>query len=206
MPGEYRVTLVVNNKDVATKSVRVIGDTAVQWTDADRKTWHDTALSLHRLQEQANESADAVTQLGTHYQTLETLLKTAANVPAEAKTAIEAAGKQLTDLQRRLGVTAPGQQAQGGGGGGGGGGFGGGQNNPNVRAQIGQVKGQVMGSHSLPSEQQRRALTQGREDLSRVITDTNALIATIPALFDKLGAGALKPAALKPVRALSTTN
>jgi photosystem II stability/assembly factor-like uncharacterized protein len=203
MPGEYRVTLVVNDKDVATKSLRVVGDTAVQWTDADRKTWHDTALAFHRLQEQANEAADAVTELGPHYQTLETLLKTAASVPAEARTAIEAAGKQLSDLRRRLGVPAPGQQAQGGGGGGG---FGGGQNNPNVRAQLGQVKGQLMSSHSLPSEQQLRALTLGREDLAAVIRDTNTLITTIPALFDKIGASALKPPALKPVRPISTTN
>ena len=28
MPGEYRVTLVVDGKDVATKTVRVTGDTA----------------------------------------------------------------------------------------------------------------------------------------------------------------------------------
>ena len=202
IPGEYRVTLVVNNKDVATKPVRVIGDTAVQWTDADRKTWHDTALAFHRLQEQANEAATAVTDLGPQYQTLETLMKTAANVPADVRTAIEAAGKQLTDLRRRLGVPAPGQPAQGGGGGGGGG-FGGGQN-PNVRAQFGQTKGQIMGSHSLPSEQQTRALTQGREDLSRVISDTNALIATMPTLYDKIGAGALKPAAIKPVRPVAT--
>jgi hypothetical protein len=205
MPGEYRVTLAVNNKDIATKSVRVVGDTAVQWTDADRKTWHDTALALHRLQEQGNEAADAVTQLGAHYQTLETLLKTAANVPADVRTALEAAGKQLTDLRRRLGVTAPGQP-QGQGGGGGGGGFGGGANNPNVRAQLGQTKGQIMNSHSLPSEQQMTALANGREDLGKVISDTNALIATMPTLFDKIGAGALKPAALKPVRPLSTTN
>ena len=96
MPGEYRVTLVVNGKDIATKPVRVVGDTAIKWTDADRKTWHDTALAFHRLQEQANEAADAVTQLATQYQTLETMLKTATNVPADAKTAIEAVGKDLT--------------------------------------------------------------------------------------------------------------
>ena len=109
MPGEYRVTLVVEGKDIATKPVRVIGDAAVQLTDADRKTWHDTALALHRLQEEANEAAEAVTQLGTQYQALETLMKMAANAPAEAKTAVEAAGKQLADLRRRLGVAAPGQ-------------------------------------------------------------------------------------------------
>ena len=210
MPGEYRVTLVVNNNDIATKSVRVVGDTAIKWTDADRKSWHDTALAFHRLQEQANEAADAVTQLGTHYQTLETLLKSGANVPADVKTAIEAAGKELASLRTRLGVAAPGQQAEGGGGaggrgGGGGGGFGGGQN-PNVRAQLGQTKGQIMGSHSVPSEQQTRALTLGREDLTKVIADTNALISSLPALFDKAGASAFKPAALKPVRTVSPTN
>ena len=74
-----------------------------------------------------------------------------------------------------------------------------------MRGQIGQTKGQIMDSHSLPSEQQMRVLTEGREDLAKVINDTNALITTMPALFDKIGASALKPAALKPVR-LVTTN
>ena len=202
MPGEYRVTLVVDKNEVATKPVRVIGDTAVQMTDADRRTWHDTALALHRLQEQANEAADAVTQLGTQYQALEGLLKLAANTPADAKSAVEAAGKQLADLRRRLGVAPPGQQAAGGGGGGGG--FGGQQQN--VRGQIGQTKGQIMNSHSLPSEQQMRVLTDGRGDLAKVIQETNALITAMPSLFDKIGASGLKPAALKPLRPVSTTN
>lgn len=34
----------------------------------------------------------------------------------------------------------------------------------------------------------------------RVVSDTNALIAAVPALFDKVGAGALKPAALTELR------
>jgi photosystem II stability/assembly factor-like uncharacterized protein len=203
MPGEYRVTLVVGGKDIATKSVRVVGDSAAQMTDADRKTWHDTALALHRLQERANEAAEAVTQLGNQHQTLEGLLKMAAGAPAEAKTAVENAGKQLADLRRRLGVPAPGQ-APGPGGGGGGGGFGGGGQQQNVRAQIGGAKGQIMNAHSLPSEQQMRVLAEGREDLTKVVADANALITAMPGLFDKLGAGALKPAGLKPVRQVGT--
>jgi len=122
-------------------------------------------------------------------------------VPADAKTAVEAAGKQLNDVRRRLGVAVPGQ---GGGPGGGGGGGGGGGANQNVRGTIGQTKGQIMNSHSLPSAQQTRALTQGREDLTKVIVDVNGLIATMPALFDKVGAGALKPAAVKPLRPIGT--
>jgi photosystem II stability/assembly factor-like uncharacterized protein len=198
-PGEYRVTLVVEGKDIATKPVRVIGDTAVRLTDADRKIWHDTALALHRLQEVANEAAEAVSQLGTQFQALEGLLKLAANTPAEAKAAVEAAGKQLADLRRRLGVLAPGQAAAPGGGGGG---FGG--QPQNVRGQIGQTKGQIMNSHSLPSEQQVRVVSDARGDLAQAIQETNALITTMPGLFDKIGASGLRPAALKPVRSVTT--
>jgi hypothetical protein len=206
LPGEYRVTLVVSGKDIATKSVRVAGDTAIRWTDADRKQWHDTALALHRLQEQANEAADAVEQLGTQYQSLETLMKVATNASSEAKSAFDAAGKQLASLRQRLGVAAPGAGGGGRGGrggGGGGGGFGGQQQN--VRGSIGQVKGQLMGAHTVPTGQQMRALTQGREDLTSAITDINTLISTLPGVFDKIGATAFKPPALKTVRPLNTT-
>ena len=164
-------------------------------------------MAFHRLQENANEAAEAVSQLGTQYQTLESLLKSSASAPAATRTAIEDIGKQLADLRRRLGVAAPGARAggggaggeeEGGGGGGGGGGFGGGP--PNIRSALGGVKGQLLGSHTLPSEQQMRGLTEGREDLTKAIADTNALIAKLPALYDQIGAGGLKPAALKPVR------
>jgi hypothetical protein len=124
-----------------------------------------------------------------------------ASAPPAIKTTIEDAGKQLADLRRRLGVATPGAPTGGGFGGGGGGG--GGQQQ-NVRAAISAVKGQLLGSHSAPSEQQMRALIEGRDDLSKVIADTNALISKMPALYDQIGAGALKPAALKPLRPLTT--
>ena len=63
-----------------------------------------------------------------------------------------------------------------------------------------------MNSHSLPSEQQMRVLTDGRGDLAKVIQETNALIATVPGLFDKIGASGLKPAALKPSAGGDDTN
>ena len=65
MPGDYRVTLVVDGKDVATKTVRVSGDKDMPMTDADRKTWHDTSLDLHEMQRVANAAAEAVTTLAT---------------------------------------------------------------------------------------------------------------------------------------------
>ncbi len=182
------MSLVVAGKEVATKPLRVNGDSAAQMTDADRKTWHDTSLSLHQLQRTANEAADAVTTLGTQVTSAENLLKTAGAAPAAGKQAIEDANKRLTELRRQLGV-----------GQGGGGGFGGGQN-PNVRARIGQLKGQIMGSTSLPTAMQLRSVTEAREDLTKVLQDLNGLMTAVPQLYDTLGATGLKPAALTAVK------
>ena len=201
MPGEYRVTLLVGDKEVATKPVRVIGDIAIPMSDTDRRTLHDTTLALHRLHESANEAATAVTQLSTQFQSLEGLLKTAAGAPPSVKTAIEEVGRQLADLRRRLGVAAPGAPPAGGGGGGGGGG---GQQQ-NVRSSIVAVKGQLTGVHSPPTAQQVRGLTDGRADMAKVVADTNALITRLPALYDQIGAGQLKPAALRPLGPVTST-
>ena len=139
-------------------------------TDADRKMWHDTALSMHEMQRVANAAAEAVTTLATQLTAAETLVKSAANPPASAKTQITDVGTKLADLRRRLGLN---QQ----GGGGGGGGFGGQQGN--VRGSLGQTKGQIMGSTSLPTAQQVRSSVELREDLTKVIADTNELISAI---------------------------
>ncbi len=187
LPGEYRVTLVVDGKDVATKNLRVSGDKDMPMSDADRKTWHDTSLSLHDMQRVANTAAEAVNTLAAQLTAAEALLKTAANAPAAAKAAITDANTKLTDLRRRLGLNQ----------GGGGGGFGGQQGN--VRGQLGQTKGQIMGSTSLPTAQQTRATVELRDDLAKVISDTNELIAAVPAIYDALGASGAKPTALKPV-------
>jgi hypothetical protein len=189
MPGEYRVTLVVDGKEVATKPVRVSGDKDMPMTDAERKTWHDTALNLHDLQRVANSAAESVITLAAQLTTVETLLKAASSPPGAAKAALSDAQTKLGDLRRRLGLNPP----QGGGGGG----FGAQQGN--VRGQLGQVKGQVMNSTSMPTEQQVRSARELRDDMEKVIADTNALIAAVPAIYDALGATGVKPAALKPV-------
>ena len=187
LPGEYRVTLLVGGTEVATKSMRVSGDTAVPMTDADRKVWHDTSMSLHDMQRVVNDTADAVTTLNTQVQQAEAMLKTAASAPPAAKGAVEDASKRIADLRRRLGI------GQTGGGGGGGGG------QQNVRQQIAQLKGQVMNSTSLPTAMQIRSAADAREDLMKAVQETNDLIAAVPQLYEKLGASGLKPTAITQI-------
>jgi hypothetical protein len=181
----------VDGKDVATKTVRVSGDKDMPMTDAERKTWHDTALNLHEMQRVSNSAAETVNTLAAQITAAENLMKSASSPSASAKSALADANTKLADLRRRLGLN------QQGGGGGGGGGFGGQQQN--LRGQLGQVKGQVMGSTSLPTTQQIRQSGELREDMMKVVTDVNDLINAVPGIYDALGASGVKPAPLKTI-------
>ena len=68
-----------------------------------------------------------------------------------------------------------------------------------MRGQIGQTKGQIIGSTSLPTAQQVRSAGELREDMVKLVSDTNDLIAAVPAMYEALGATGAKPAVLKPV-------
>ena len=181
MPGDYRVTLLVGDKEVATKPVRVIGDVAIPMTDADRRTLHDTTLALHRLHASANEAATAVTELSTQFQTLEGLAQVRGGTPARGEDGHrrrrQAVSRSAPQARRGRARCAAGRWWWWRGGGGGGG------QQQNVRSSIVAVKGQLTGVHSPPTAQQVRGLTDGRADMARVITDTNALITKVPALL-----------------------
>ena len=82
-----------------------------EWVEIKR-TWHDTALSLHELQKIANDAAAAVTALGPQITAVENMSRNASNLSAAAKTAISDAQTKLADLRRRLGVAAPRPAAQ----------------------------------------------------------------------------------------------
>ena len=200
LPGDYTVTLTVDGRAAGTRTVRVNGDPVMAITEADRKTWHDTALTLHTMLATANEAAEAVVALGEQFAAMQDAVKKADNPPASAKSAIDEFGKRLAGLRRQLGVPAPGQAVAGGGGG-----FGGMQQN--VRGQIGQLKNQIAASTSLPTETQVRMMRDQRADLQKVVEEANAAIATaLPALYKTLADNHVHPAPPKPIKAVGSGN
>jgi hypothetical protein len=169
LPGTYRAALTVDGRDANTVTISVAGDRAIQITDADRRAWHDTALALHRMQEQANELADQVAAAWTRFQALEQQAR-GQTLPAVLKTAMEAVRKELEAARRRLGLA--------GGGPGGGGGFGGGAEN--VRGRMGQLKGAIMASTSLPTEVQMRQKREIEAAWPKAAAEANAAMAKLP--------------------------
>ncbi len=172
LPGTYRATLTVDGRDANTVNVTVTGDPAIQISDADRKTWHDTAMAIHQLQEKANAVADEVGDAWTRFQAIEQQARGQTLAPA-LKTELENVRKELEGMRRRLGL------AGGGGFGGGGGEFGA---NQNIRGRMGQLKGGIMSSTSLPTEVQMRQKQEIEAEWPKVAAEANAALAKLPAL------------------------
>jgi photosystem II stability/assembly factor-like uncharacterized protein len=182
LPGTYRVTLSVDGKDANVANVTVTGDPAIQISDADRKTWHDMALTLHEMQGKANDAANHVNDAWSQYQAIQQQTKSL-TLPPALKTDMEATGKELEAMRRRLGL------------GSGGGGFGAGAEN--VRGRIGQVKGAIMGSTSLPTDVQIRQLKELQAALPKLAADSQAAAGRVPALAKNLVSANLLFAPLK---------
>jgi photosystem II stability/assembly factor-like uncharacterized protein len=173
LPGSYRATLRVDGKAVQTVSVTVRGDADIRITDADRKTWFDTARGLHDLQAEVNAAAQIV-QDASAQMTLLTQQTRNATIPPGVKSSMDSLNTELERLRRRLGL--------------GGGGFGGGAEN--VRGRIGQLKGAIMGSTSVPTTTQMAMIREVRVALPKVIEDASAAGRKMPALVrDLIGAG-----------------
>ena len=196
LPGEFRVTLTVDGRDVGTKPLRVGGDRLIEITDADRKLHHDTALALHELQRSANEAAEAIATIGDQFRGIDDVVRRG-NPPPPVRSAVEDARTKLSALRRQLGLAGGGEGGQEGGGG-----FG----NQAVRNQIGQVKNQVLGSTSAPTEMQTRAVRDLREDLAKVITEANTMISSVmPGVYKALAEHNLQLSPLKPLRAITSS-
>jgi photosystem II stability/assembly factor-like uncharacterized protein len=186
LPGTYRATLTVNGRDAQTVDVTVKGDPDINITDADRRTWFETARDLHQLQEKANEVAEMVQNAFAQVQMLQQQTR-GGSVPGAVRVRLEELVKEFEGVRRRLGL---GQQ-------GGGGGFGG--NTENLRGRFGQMKGQVMASTALPTNTQLMQIREIRAALPGLIDQANATVAKVPALVKEMvGNGAIFPA-IKPV-------
>jgi len=185
LPGTYRATLSVNGRDAQTIDVAVKADPQIQITDADRRTWHDTARDLHALQQKANDVAEMVQNAFAQVQLLQEQTSKLTLAP-NVKERLDSVVKEFEAVRRRLGL---GQQ--------GGGGFGG--NTENLRGRIGQLKGQVMASTAIPTNTQMMIIRDLRGQLPGLIDQANAVVAKVPGLVkDLVGSGMLFPT-IKPV-------
>jgi hypothetical protein len=194
----YRVTLTVDGHDVATHAVQVDGDRLIPISDTDRKTAHDTALSLHELQGTANLAAADLRQVEAQIRSIELLLEQASKPPSALKSPADDLQKRTDELAKQLGVRLGTQPDQAGAGA-----FPPGPGERPLLREIGNVKSEIMDSTSLPTEMQLREAHEVREGLSKLVADLDDLMAnTLPAFYQALFEKKVTPAPPKPIPAV----
>ena len=186
VPGEYTVKVTVGRQEHS-KKVRVLGDPLALIADADRKKLFDGLTTATDLQSTATAAADAITLLGQQLEQIAATLKGYPNAPASAKSAVEGAAKQVTDLRTRL-------VGAGGRGGGGGGAAG-------IRNRINGLKGDLIGSQSLPTASQASQLDSDLKELNDLVAQLNTTISTtIPNLFKHLADNNIRAGFGEPIK------
>jgi photosystem II stability/assembly factor-like uncharacterized protein len=178
LPGTYQVAISLEGKEVARGKVTVHGDPDIVISDSDRQAYFQAASEVHEMNGKANQAASAVVEAHEQMKAIQEKLK-AKEPPEEITTRIEEQAKEIEGLRKRLGVA--------------GGGFG--PDPENVRGRIGQLRGALIGSTSIPTEAQSRQVGELRGALEKSLEDVNGTLERLRALYRDLAERNLYPSA-----------
>jgi photosystem II stability/assembly factor-like uncharacterized protein len=191
LPGDYRVRITAGG-EVHAKMVRVDADPLAAISEADRRKLYASLIVLNNMQSTANIATGVVDRVVAQLVQIGELLKSQPGA-AGVKGTLESASRQVQDVVRRL--------IGGDGGADGGGGTGVGGRNA-LRNRIGQLRGEVGNSQTLPTASQTERLEAYFKDLNDLLSEINTITSTtMPALYKQINYSDVGPAfeAIKPV-------
>ncbi len=178
-PGTYRVALVSGGTTLDTKTMRIIGDPAVQITDAQRKRHDAVVTDLHNVQRVGTVAALALGALYPQVTAAGTRLG-ASSAPAAVKAQFDVFTKEFDAVRVKFGVPAA-VGGRGGGGGGRGGAVAG-----DVLAPVATLKVQAGGIWEAPSDAVVRQSAAAKLALQLAVTQANAFLAKLTAMNQSL--------------------
>jgi photosystem II stability/assembly factor-like uncharacterized protein len=188
LPGEYRVALSVNGREVAARSVNVLPDPLIAISDADRHAWHDAALEVHELQRHSYEAAAAVGAASDQLETAAETVRRSGNLPAPVRAAVDDLAGRLTALRRQLGSSTPGDIV-----------------GRTLPSRLASLKAQLYEATGRPTRTQARTLAELRGELAAAIDAVNNVITRgLPDLQKALASQGSTLTPLSPVRPLVT--
>ena len=187
VPGEYRVTLNIDGRDVGTQPVQVAGDPAIEIADADRREQFEAAMALHALHERADEALSAVTAAYEELDTLRDALGEAEGVPETVMTRFGELDEALEPVRQLFGVDVSGFGQQ------------------NVRSRVTRLKREVMSSTSRPTETQVRRVAESRTALGDAIGEANAVIGDVRSFYGELVEQNLYPVDLQRITPVNSS-
>ncbi len=177
MPGVYNIALIVDNKTIETRPLRVMADKEVVLTEAERKRLFDMAMELHGLQRRANDVVSSFVPVQRQMPEVMKQVAAKTDLPADLKDQAEALDKEMTAMATKLVPAGGGRGGRGGGGGAG---------EPGAIARAAQAKNGMMGG-MWPTQAIMTAYTEAKTGVPAAINDANALLTRARTLSAALG-------------------
>ncbi len=174
LPGTYTVALVIGDKTVDSKPLRVTADPEVALTQVERKKMFDMAVELHDLQRRAGGAGRNLTAIDRQLPELAKTIAGRTDIPADVKTSFEALQKESSALVTKLVPPAGGRGGFQGGGGRGGA-------DASLIGRLGTAKNVLMGGMPVTS-QALKAYDETRTQVPKALADADALVAKASAL------------------------
>lgn len=189
LPGSYRVTLAVDGQETS-KMVQVKPDPLVDISDADREKVFDTQMLVTEMQSRVREAGQRINAANRRIEDIKGLLKKYPDAPETVTKAVEDTAKQISDV--RMKVVGAGRR-------GGGGGFG---DRPQpIQRRISGLKGDLIGSQTLPTAIQSKRAREYLEELNGLIGEVNQIEeTTLPTLYKQLANNKIFPTEGEPIK------
>jgi photosystem II stability/assembly factor-like uncharacterized protein/antitoxin (DNA-binding transcriptional repressor) of toxin-antitoxin stability system len=189
LPGEYKLTLIVNGKPVASAAITVRGDPAVQITPQDRERRFALLKEGQLLQARLTEASNAVRTATTQLNQLKSTLADSTTVPAAIKASYDSLVKDLAPLKTRFFIrdeddTTPFDFAL----------F-----RQVITFKLGNVVGNVGGAAMPPTETDLAQWNELKTEVPQVIDQVNAFTTRLKPFYQRLVEQGLYPPVPKPV-------
>jgi photosystem II stability/assembly factor-like uncharacterized protein len=181
LPGDYRVALVVNGKEAATRSVTVRGDPDVTISQQDRESRFKLLKELQQLTATASDAADALRAADQQLKAVKTELADSTKVPAPIRAAMDSLGKELDPLKKTFGIRDPNEEFD----------FSGFRKILPLRVAL--LGANIGGVTAPPTAQDLQSAADVRRLVPKSVDDVNAFLAKLKPFFQRLASEGLYP-------------
>jgi hypothetical protein len=188
LPGDYRISLVVNGKPAATTTVAVKGDPEIRITDQDRQRRFELLKEGQRLQARLTEASNAVRTANSQLREIKPKLADSTAVPAGIRASYDSLVKDLTPLKTRFFIRDDDDEP-----------FDFSLFRQVITFKLGGVLGGIGGATQPPTETDLAQWNELRIEVPQVIDQVNGILARLKPFYQRLAEQGIYPALPRPI-------
>jgi len=189
LPGEYKASLVVNGKDVATTSLTVRGDPDIVITEQDRQRRFELLKEGQRLQARLSEASDAVRTANQQLNQMKSAVSDSTTVPAPVRATYDSLVKDLAPLKKKFFIRDEGDDSP----------LDFSEFRQVITFKLGGVVGGVAGATAPPTETDLAQWNEVKAEAPQIIDQVNAFVGRLKPFYQRLLELGIYPAVPKPI-------